>query len=170
MCAVIATAWPSSFWRPRVHLSRYDLKLLPAERIGVNSVRGSCKDGRDGAGDLPSSHRLAVISGSAMSAALCPYCSDSIAAPRPARRRSPIRRHRNETFAVRLGTRVPRSGVGGGFVISMNDTTTNSSVLYSVVLLLVLKLIVLARHMPMYTYCIRYYTPAAPDSENGAYL
>ena len=83
----------------------------------MNSVRGSCKDGRDGAGDLPSSHRLAVISGSAMSAALCPYCSDSIAAPRPARRRSPIRRHRNETFAVRLGTRVPRSGVGPGFVI-----------------------------------------------------
>ena len=82
----------------------------------MNSVRGSCKDGRDGAGDLPSSHRLAVISGSAMSAALYPYCSDFIAAPRPARRRSPIRRHRNETFAVRLGTRVPRSGVGAGFV------------------------------------------------------
>ena len=82
----------------------------------MNSVRGSCKDGRDGAGDLPSSHRLAVISGSVMSAALYPYCSDFIAAPRPARRRSPIRRHRNETFAVRLGTRVPRSGVGPGFV------------------------------------------------------
>ena len=82
----------------------------------MNSVRGSCKDGKDGAGDLPSSHRLAVISGSVMSAALYPYCSDFIAAPRPARRRSPIRRHRNETFAVRLGTRVPRSGVGAGFV------------------------------------------------------
>ena len=51
-------------------------------------------------------------------AALHPYCSDFIAAPRPARRRSPIRRHRNETFAVRLGTRVPRSGVGAGFVYS----------------------------------------------------
>ena len=114
--AVAYTAWLNFSWRPRVHLSRYDRKPLPAERIGVNSVRGSCKDGRDGAGDLPSSHRLAVISGSAMSAALCPYCSDFIAAPRPARRRSPIRRHRNETFAVRLGTRVPRSGVGAGFV------------------------------------------------------
>ena len=90
------------------------------------SVRGSCKDGRDGAGDLPSSHRLAVISGSAMSAALHPYCSDFIAAPRPARRRSPIRRHRNETFAVRLGTRVPRSGVGAGFVYALLPTVVSS--------------------------------------------
>ena len=119
-------------WRPRVHLSRYDRKPLPAKRIGVNSVRGSCKDGRDGAGDLPSSHRLAVISGSAMSAALCPYCSDSIAAPRPARRRSPIRRHRNETFAVRLGTRVPRSGVGAGFVYNKYRTGLRSIPLFYV--------------------------------------
>ncbi len=129
MCAVITTAYPNYSWRLRVHISRYDLKPLPAERIGVNSVRGSCKDGRDGAGDLPSSHRLAVISGSAMSAALYPYCSDFIAAPRPARRRSPIRRHRDETFAVRLPTRVPRSGVGAGFVIG--DSAHSTIYLYT---------------------------------------